>query len=58
MRRLYDLILFDLDGTISDPIIGIGRSINFALGSFGKEEFPIGYLGKIKGKILWLLKNF
>ncbi|MFT3735336.1 MAG: HAD hydrolase-like protein [Rhodocyclaceae bacterium] len=31
----YDFILFDLDGTISDPIEGIGRSINHALEHFG-----------------------
>jgi phosphoglycolate phosphatase len=49
MKRLYDLILFDLDGTISDPIIGIGRSINFALGTFGKEELPIECFGKFIG---------
>jgi phosphoglycolate phosphatase len=27
--------MFDLDGTISDPIVGIGRSINYALTHFG-----------------------
>jgi phosphoglycolate phosphatase len=27
--------IFDLDGTISDPAIGIGRSLNFALQHFG-----------------------
>ncbi|GAB7128430.1 HAD family hydrolase [Silvimonas sp. JCM 19000] len=31
----YDLILFDLDGTLSDPEQGIGRSINHALERFG-----------------------
>jgi phosphoglycolate phosphatase len=31
----HDLILFDLDGTISDPLVGIGRSINHALAHFG-----------------------
>ncbi|GAB4061551.1 HAD family hydrolase [Uliginosibacterium sediminicola] len=30
----YDFILFDLDGTLSDPIDGIGRSINYALEHF------------------------
>jgi phosphoglycolate phosphatase len=30
-----DLILFDLDGTLSDPLVGIGRSINYALSHFG-----------------------
>ncbi len=31
----HDLILFDLDGTLSDPLVGIGRSINYALEHFG-----------------------
>ncbi|KPC52914.1 HAD family hydrolase [Amantichitinum ursilacus] len=31
----YDLILFDLDGTLTDPIQGIGRSINHALQQYG-----------------------
>lgn len=28
-------LIFDLDGTISDPAVGIGRSINYALAAFG-----------------------
>jgi phosphoglycolate phosphatase len=28
-------LIFDLDGTISDPAVGIGRSINYALQHFG-----------------------
>jgi phosphoglycolate phosphatase len=31
----HDFILFDLDGTLSDPQLGIGRSINHALERFG-----------------------
>ena len=27
--------IFDLDGTISDPVVGIGRSLNYALEYFG-----------------------
>lgn len=27
--------IFDLDGTLSDPAVGIGRSLNFALDAFG-----------------------
>jgi phosphoglycolate phosphatase len=27
--------VFDLDGTISDPAVGIGRSLNYALQHFG-----------------------
>lgn len=30
-----DLLLFDLDGTLSDPLVGISRSINYALEHFG-----------------------
>ncbi len=33
----HDLVLFDLDGTISDPLEGIGRSLNFSLAHFGYE---------------------
>ena len=38
MQATYDLIVFDLDGTISDPIQGISRSINHALKHHGYEE--------------------
>ncbi len=31
---MYDLILLDLDGTISDPAVGFGRSVNYALSHF------------------------
>lgn len=31
----HDLLLFDLDGTLSDPLEGIERSLNFALIDFG-----------------------
>ena len=27
----YETLIFDLDGTISDPFVGISRSINYAL---------------------------
>ncbi len=33
-----DLLILDLDGTISDPGVGIARSINYALASFGYAE--------------------
>lgn len=31
-------ILFDLDGTLTDPVIGITRSVQYALKSYGIEE--------------------
>ena len=33
----YETIIFDLDGTISDPFVGISRSINHALEKLGFE---------------------
>jgi phosphoglycolate phosphatase len=35
MRKEYKYILFDLDGTITDPKLGITKSIQFALSNFG-----------------------
>jgi len=34
----YDLCLFDLDGTLSDPKVGITKSYQYALKSFGIDE--------------------
>lgn len=31
----YDLLLFDLDGTLTDPQVGITRSVQYALARFG-----------------------
>lgn len=36
--KMFSYILFDLDGTISDPKEGITRSVQYALSSFGIEE--------------------
>lgn len=36
MRKKY--ILFDLDGTLTDPMVGITRSVQHALRSYGIEE--------------------
>ena len=33
-------LVFDLDGTVSDPAIGIARSLNYALTAFGLEPIP------------------
>lgn len=35
MREKHDILLFDLDGTISDPLEGIAKSINYSLSHFG-----------------------
>jgi phosphoglycolate phosphatase len=44
MSVTHDVILFDLDGTLSDPLVGIGRSINYALSHFGYSELPLNEL--------------
>ncbi|MFT4189934.1 MAG: HAD hydrolase-like protein [Comamonas sp.] len=36
----HDLLLFDLDGTLSDPALGIGRSIEYALQCHGYPPLP------------------
>jgi phosphoglycolate phosphatase len=41
MHRPHDLVMFDLDGTISDPLVGIGRSINYALSYFGHAPLEL-----------------
>ena len=33
----YQTLIFDLDGTLSDPFVGISRSINYALQSMGYD---------------------
>jgi phosphoglycolate phosphatase len=37
VSRSYDLLLFDLDGTLTDPIVGFTRCLNYALGHFGYQ---------------------
>ncbi len=44
-----DLLLFDLDGTLSDPLVGIGRSINYALSHFGYEPLSLTELAVCVG---------
>ena len=44
MKVPHNVILFDLDGTLSDPLVGIGRSINYALSHFGYPELPLSDL--------------
>jgi phosphoglycolate phosphatase len=46
---MHDLVLFDLDGTISDPLEGIGRSINYTLVHFGYEPLKLSELAKYVG---------
>ncbi|MBC7663915.1 MAG: HAD hydrolase-like protein [Caulobacter sp.] len=45
----HPVIVFDLDGTLSDPLEGIGRSINHALTRFGYPERPLAALASCIG---------
>jgi len=38
MREMFEYILFDLDGTLTDPKIGITSSVQYALRAFGIDE--------------------
>jgi phosphoglycolate phosphatase len=45
----YESILFDLDGTLTDPKEGITNSVKYALGKFGIEEQDMSLLVKFIG---------
>jgi phosphoglycolate phosphatase len=45
----YSSLVFDLDGTISDPSIGITGCFNYALEKHGHDKFDASYLEKYIG---------
>jgi phosphoglycolate phosphatase len=45
----YDVIIFDLDGTLTDPKIGITKSVQYALSKFGINECNVNNLDKFIG---------
>jgi len=47
--RMYDSIIFDLDGTLSDSVVGIAKSINHSLSYHGYDEHSIADLLKYIG---------
>lgn len=46
---LHDVVLFDLDGTLSDPLEGIARSLNYALDHFGYTPLAVDQVGPFVG---------
>lgn len=44
MYTPHYVVMFDLDGTLSDPLVGIGRSINYALSSLGYAPLELAQL--------------
>ncbi|MBR3772693.1 MAG: HAD-IA family hydrolase [Clostridium sp.] len=45
----WNYILFDLDGTLTEPKIGITKSFQYALQSFGIHEDNLDHLDKVIG---------
>ncbi len=49
MARAPDMVLFDFDGTISDPIVGTTNSINYALEAFGFDTLTSSKVAEFIG---------
>ena len=53
MKRPYDIVLFDLDGTLCETGEGSRNSIRHALGEMGRPIPTEGELRKFIGPPLW-----
>lgn len=49
MKKIYNTILFDLDGTLTEPKLGITKSIQYSLKHFGIFENNLDNLEKFIG---------
>lgn len=49
LMKNYTTILFDLDGTLTDPWLGITTCVQYALNAFGVEDVPLENLTKFIG---------
>lgn len=47
--KKYQYLLFDLDGTLTDPFEGITKSVQYALNTFGIADEPLEKLKKFIG---------
>ncbi|GAB0166980.1 hypothetical protein LSPCS325_04170 [Lysinibacillus sp. CTST325] len=47
--KKYSVVLFDLDGTISDPKVGITKSVQYALKKIGIVEEDLDQLERFIG---------
>jgi len=51
-------LIFDLDGTLSDPVVGIGRSLNYALEAFGYRSLSAPEIPRFVGPPLdWAFRQ-
>lgn len=56
---MYDTILFDLDGTLTDPKLGITKCVQYALAKKGIQEDDLDKLIPFIGPpLLWSFKEF
>jgi phosphoglycolate phosphatase len=49
MLQNISTLIFDLDGTISDPSLGIGRCLNYALQAHGFPEVSVEHVAAAIG---------
>ncbi|SDF78993.1 phosphoglycolate phosphatase [Fontibacillus panacisegetis] len=54
LDRFYSHVLFDLDGTLTDPKLGITKSVQYALHKFGIEVNDLDQLNSFIGPPLML----
>ncbi|MNH94770.1 5'-nucleotidase [compost metagenome] len=54
LDRFYSHVLFDLDGTLTDPKVGITKSVQYALHRFGIEVNDLDQLNSFIGPPLML----
>jgi len=52
MERRFDLVLFDMDGTLIDNRIAVEENVNYALNKFGFESVPGPKIDAQIGKFL------
>jgi phosphoglycolate phosphatase len=53
LNKTYSTVLFDLDGTLTDPRIGITKSVQYALAKMGIVENDLDSLTTFIGPPLW-----
>ncbi|SCZ10430.1 HAD family hydrolase [Alkaliphilus peptidifermentans] len=59
MKKEYRYILFDLDGTLTDPKVGITKGVQYALAKYGIKEDDLDKLESFIGPpLLYSFKEF
>lgn len=58
MDKVFDCVLLDLDGTITDPMLGITRCVEYALNHFGIQVDDLQELCGFTAAFTGLSGNF